>query len=153
MIKKEGDNIAHFFAVVMTIFALIFMLWMYNFINSRYSCVELPNGLFIGRTTFFSSLLGSDPDISIKFPNGNILRRGDGSINFFDEVMIGGDYYQSEYDFDEFIFVKNLGLIIKSSNPDLFAAYWNKKQKSLISNPSNKVDTLINLFFTSKRKK
>ena len=120
---------------VLGVFAGLFaLLIVYVIIAVRYDCVAMPNGLLIGRTTFFSSLVGWDPDISIRYPDGRLLRRGDGRIGFYDDESVGGDYPGSICTDgcrgsrnNRFVYVNGVGLILESQNPRLFHDYWERK--------------------------
>ena len=89
----------------LAIFSGLFgLLLVYVNIADRHECVEMPSGLLIGRATVFSEYVvgktnivsrwfgGPTPDMAIRFPDGRLLRRGDGEIEFLDRESVGGDY-------------------------------------------------------------
>ena len=118
------------------IFAGFFALLVVNVeFASGHDCVVMPNGLLIGRATVFSKMVGWGPDIAIKYPDGRLLRRGDGSIDFFAKEFVGGDYPEAaDKKFNKFVYIKGVGLLIRSENPVQFQYYWDKKKRD----PSDK---------------
>jgi len=120
------------FAILAGLFA--FLIANVEF-ASRHDCVVMPNGLLIGRATLFSKMVGWGPDIAIKYPDGRLLRRGDGLINFFDKESVGGDYPEAaDKKFNKFIYINEVGLLVRSEDPLQFQYYWDKKKRS----PSDK---------------
>ncbi|WP_027834233.1 hypothetical protein [Maritalea myrionectae] len=128
--------------ILAVLLAAVLGLWiLYTNIAERFFCVEMPNGLLIGRATVFSKMHaggGSDADIAIKYPDGRILRRGDGTISFYDFESMAGSYpSDDESKFNRFIYIKDVGLFIESEQPDQFRHYWETKKKEIFSEPSS----------------
>ena len=123
--------ILRFFAIICAIIGTYLLLLSYAFFAKRFDCVVMPNGLIIGRATVFSEVVSWDgPDIAIKYPDGRIIRRGDGSINFYDYDSVGGSFPgDANGRANLFIYVKDVGLIVKSQQPIRFQYYWDRKKK------------------------
>ncbi len=119
-----------------SIFLGLFVL-LIAFVNMgmRHTCVVMSNGLLIGRATVFSQMYADEygsPDIAIKHPDGRLVRRGDGSINFYDQESVGGDYPGSiGHRTNRFIYIKNVGLLLESEEPDRFQFYWDQKKRPI----------------------
>ncbi|MCF4097304.1 hypothetical protein [Maritalea mediterranea] len=121
---------------------LLGLLLLYANIAGRFSCVEMPNGLLIGQATVFSKMHGrggAEPDIALKFPDGRILRRGDGNIRFYDSESIGGIYpNDKQRRSDNFVYIKDVGVFIESEQPEQFQFYRDKKMAELAGmSPTN----------------
>lgn len=111
------------------------VLYLFAHFAARFDCIEMPNGLLIGRATVFSKMYvsrDSDADIAIKFPDGRILRRGDNNIHFYDSESMGGSY-PGNYgpSGNAFIYIENVGLFIESEQPEQYQYYWDKKMTEL----------------------
>ncbi len=112
------------------LFLFLIVCWVILLnVSRRYECVEMPNGFLIGRATIFSSLMGWDPDVAIKYPDGRVFLRGDRRMDFWDEDSLAGEYYETvEGHGDRYIYLNDLGLILKSEQPKLYQHHYRRKR-------------------------
>jgi len=108
------------------LFVFFFLL---SIIDIRRECVVMPNGFLIGRATVFSSLLSPDADIAIKYPDGRLFLRGDKLMDFWDHESVAGYYERMPEGYsDRYIYLNDLGLILKSEQPELYQFHYDRKE-------------------------
>jgi len=98
-------------------------------IDIRHRCVVMPNGFLIGRATVFSDMRGPGADIAIKYPDGRLFLRGDKGMDFWDHNSFAGDYERTvDGHSDRYIYLNDLGLILKSEQPELYQFHYDRKR-------------------------
>lgn len=129
----------------------VFLFYTIGFTSLQYRCVELPNGFLVGYAAVFPKKkrgvrdqLGKRPDMAIKHPDGRVLLRGDSEIEYWDDQMIiGAAEIDADHKWNRFIFVNDIGLIIKSEQQELYERYYVEKFEK---NPEKMKFTPTNLF-------
>lgn len=118
------------FGYIISFCGLILCLYIYGQIKGRQECVELPNGLLLGQATFFSEMIGWDTDLALKFPNGQVIVRGDKRVIFWHDSAIAGTMYtDAAWKEINYIFVKDKGVYFEQSQPDMYQKHYNIHSK------------------------
>ena len=121
-------------------FGVLFLAWfnlvLLGFVVERFECVEMPNGFLIGRATVFSEMIGWDPDIAIKYPDGRLFLRGDLRMIFWDANSFSGHFAKTpEGKFNPYIYVNGVGLVRKLEQPKMYQEILDKRMKRHIDDP------------------
>lgn len=117
-------KIFRFIMATMLIISIIFLiLWIYNRHYIYRICVELPNGLFIGRTALFDHKKHwMDVGVVIKSADGKVLIP-DYIDNFYfnDKAAYGGAMPMFRHeDSYGFAWRADTGVVLKKDDPDLY---------------------------------
>ncbi len=90
-------------------------------LEAQHRCVELPNGLRIGRAAVFGP--GSAPyrNIALKDANGRVFVDRDRAIDFYDYEAVAGTAPDTPSGkSDRYIYIKGIGMILRSKEPEKF---------------------------------
>jgi len=114
---------------VVGFFLLCVSLFLFSIIQVRRDCVVMPNGFLIGRATVFSDMRGPGADVAIKYPDGRLFLRGDKGMDFWDHDSFAGYFYDTpEGRSDSYVYLNELGLILKSEQPELYQFHYDRKE-------------------------
>ncbi len=114
---------------ILVFFLLCAGLFVLLVIDVRRECVVMPNGFLIGRATVFSDMRSPGADIALKYPDGRLFLRGDRAMDFWDQDSLAGTFYNTpEGRSDRYVYLNDVGLILKSEQPELYQFHYDRKR-------------------------
>jgi len=124
--RRKRRGCLPFIAGCASFFVFFYVL---SIISVDDQCVVMPNGFLIGPATVFSPMRGPGADIAIKYPDGRLFLRGDKGMHFWDQDSFGGHYERTpEGRSDSYVYLNDLGLILKSEQPVLYQFHYDRKE-------------------------